>query len=82
MVSRTLCRRLGIQNRSSPTRMTQVTMTSPSLLSDFERTIHPTIYSGGLSMPSVDLSEVEKRAVGLADQATQLVEGGDAKVSL
>lgn len=32
-------------------------------------------------MPSVDLSEAEKRAVGLADQATLLVEGGDAKVS-
>ena len=33
-------------------------------------------------MSSPDLSEAEKRAVGLADQATLLVEGGDAKVSL
>lgn len=32
-------------------------------------------------MPSRNLSEAEKRAVGLADQASLLVEGGDAKVS-
>ena len=56
-------------------------MTSPSLLSVFERTIHPPTSSDSLFMPPVELSEAEKRAVGLADKASGLVEAGGAKVS-